>query len=375
MKIEFATTEAEKQAIYQIRYDIYVEEMRVYTEKADHEKRIFTDSHDDTDLLLYAHDGSQVVAAMSLVDGSVAPMEEGLSSIYDLDRFTDILPKEKMSAFIRLVVKEELRSSTLPFRMMKATAEKAIANGAELFFCTCQPHLLKMYQRIGFRSYSNDLYNDPQFGIMIPLILVLSDHEYYQRIKSPFRKVFAKGHYQQDALTQILQVMGASTVYDTESDEGEEQWSSIYNVLNEEQTDQILFFDGLDESEIQQVIALGHVMECAPGDRVIKKGQPAKTVYVPLSGDLHVRNNEQLIALVQKGEMLGEQAFLLNQRRTVDVYAGNQGCQVLSLDERNLRTLIETPGRVAAILLLNMSKALAHRLAQTTAELQAQSES
>lgn len=373
MKIKFATTDAEKQAVFRIRYDIYVEEMGVYTSQADHENRIFTDSHDDTDLLMYAEEDSQVVAAMSLVDGSVAPMAEGLKAIYDLERFAGIIPEEKMSAFIRLVVKKELRSTSLPFRMMAAGGEKGIDNGAELFFCTCQPHLIKMYQRLGFRSYSKEVYNDPQFGIMIPLVLVLSDAEHLQQIRSPMRKIFAKGHYDPTALQPVLQAMGTSTIHDTESNQGSEKWSSLYNVLDESQSDQLLLFEGLENDEIQNVIAMGHVIECSSGDLVIKKGQVAKTVYVPLSGDLHVRNGEQLVAIVQKGEMLGEQAFLLGERRTVDVYAGSDGCQVLSLDERNLRTMIETPGRIAAILLLNMSRALARRLAQTTAELQVQS--
>ena len=42
---------------------------------------------------------------------------------------------------------------------------------------------------------------------------------------------------------------------------------------------------------------------------------------------------------------------------------------MLSLNDRNLHRIIESPGRMAAVLLLNLSRSLAERLARTTAEL------
>ena len=60
---------------------------------------------------------------------------------------------------------------------------------------------------------------------------------------------------------------------------------------------------------------------------------------------------------------VGEPSFLLSSRRIADVYAGAEGARVLSLDESRLQRLVNKPSPLAAMLLLNLSKALARKMA------------
>lgn len=365
--IKQATTPEEILEIAKLRYEIYVKEMQVYDSQADHENCVLTDEYDQTDRLLYATDGSEIVGSISAVVGGDAPIIDRLTGIYDLARFEDHIDSSKMSVAIRLVVKPAYRKSSLPFKLMAAAATEFVKAGCELTLCTCQPHLINMYHRIGFQSYDIDVQNDPEFGIMIPLILVMGDHEYLETTRSPLKSVFAEGSYDRSAINGVREAMGNTAVQAATSKEFGDEWASFYGILNETDRENALLFDGLNEEEIQEVIALGHVIECRAGDQVIKKGQVTRTVFVPLSGILEVRVKNRLVAVVPTGEMIGEQAFLLGGRRTADCFAGKDGSHVLSLNEHHLHQLIEKPGRIASILLFNISKSLALRLAHTTA--------
>jgi len=365
MEFRRAITEAERKAIFQLRYDIYVQEMQVYVDKADHENRVFTVAQDATDRLFYATENGATVGAISLVVGADVPMSAELSAIFDRKRFDGIVPEQTIGAAMRLVVQPAYRSTTVPFKLMAAAAEEFVNAGTELLFCNCQPHLLNMYYRLGFRSYDVEVYNDPQFGIMVSLALIMGDDDYLQSVRSPLRSILATGTYDAGLVEAAKEMMGQSSVSKVANDTTE-----LLELTGEAPGNAVRLFDGLTEEEVKQVIALGHSIDCKQGDLVIKEGQVTKTVFVPLAGSLEVRQKGQLIAYVQTGEVMGEQAFLLDGRRTADVYAGAEGARVLSLNERNLTKLIDKSGRVAAILMLNISKSLATRLERTTRALQ-----
>ncbi len=112
------------------------------------------------------------------------------------------------------------------------------------------------------------------------------------------------------------------------------------------------------------MLASSHVIQCAPGDYLIRRGQVARTVFVVLSGSLEVRDGERVVATTTEGEVLGEVAFLLSSSRISDVCATGTGARVLCLSEKSLRGLIDSSSRAAAMLLLNLSRALAHKLVQ-----------
>lgn len=365
--IKQATTPEEILEITKLRYAIYVEEMRVYSGSADHENQILTDEYDQTDRILYAHNGSEIVGAISLVVGADGPMRKELADIYDVARFDNHLDQSKMGATIRLMVKPAFRKSSLPFKLIVEGAKVFVEAGCELTFCTCQPHLLNMYNRLGFESYSVDIQNDPEFGIMVPLVLVMGDQENLKSIGSPLKSVFAEGSYNLSAIDGIRMAMGSTSAQKASSENLGADWAEFYGILNEPERENALLFDGLNDNEIKEVIDQGHIIECHAGDKVIKMGQVTRTVFVPLTGILEVRVKSRLVAVVPTGEMIGEQAFLLGSRRTADCYAGKEGAQVLCLNENILHQIIEKPGRIGTALLLNISKSLALRLAHTTA--------
>jgi CRP-like cAMP-binding protein len=109
------------------------------------------------------------------------------------------------------------------------------------------------------------------------------------------------------------------------------------------------------------VLGKSNIIQCAAGDRVLKKGGVARNLFVVLDGNLEARDGDRLLRVMSAGDVFGEIAFLLEQPRTADVYAATDA-RILSLSESTLRELIAKKPTIAAKLLLNVSKILAMRL-------------
>lgn len=131
----------------------------------------------------------------------------------------------------------------------------------------------------------------------------------------------------------------------------------------------IPIFKGLNAKEISSIISMGRKIDFEPGDLVIKKDGEERSIYVLLSGVLEIRDGDLLVRQVSPGEIIGELAFLLSSERTVDVFAGGDGAQVLRLDEASLQRRIRTKMHPEALLYFNLSKSIAEKLAEVTRNL------
>ena len=370
--IHLATTPEEYVAIYRLRYEIYIKEMHIFGNIADHDREQLIDAHDEGARLLYAKSADGEIAGTMRVNlGAEQDFSDEFLETYGIEQFLPYLDSSKMAILTRFMVRKAYRNTRLPLQLISKVAGMLIRERIELAFCDCQPHLINLYRRLGFRSYKVPVFNDPEFGIMVPLLFLMSDLAYLKALQSPMLPLLSHQNTTTTPSDGLLQLLENTPVKSIDPDGIEGNWNEIFSLLSQHSLAKVKFFDGLMEEEkstiINSAINRGHLIECQAGDLVIKKGQPARTVYVVLSGSLEVKQDEQLIALVQAGEMVGELAFLLSARRTANVYAGPTGARVLSLDDSRLKQLIENPNRIAAVVLLNVCKALAYKLADRTA--------
>lgn len=361
--IHHATTEAEREAIFRLRYQIYVEEMRIFTGIADHERRMLTDAHDATGRLIYATVDDEIVGTMRLHLGGDAPFSDEFEETYGLERFRPAVDDAQMLILTRFMVRPEYRGTPLAFHLIGETGRVALEEGAQLAFCDCQTHLLRYYHRMGFRSYECPIYNDELLGtIMVPLVFVLGDLAHLERIRSPLLRAVAGHPVDREAVRRLKALLGEAAVRDVGQDGSGEGLHELYGILSDRDRDRTPLFDGLEEDEIQSLIASGYVLECAPGDQIIGQGQDQQTVYAVLSGTLEIRGGGRLWGVAETGDVVGEVNFLLASRRAADVIAGPGGAQLLYFDDRQLRKLVESPSRASSIFLLNLGKALAAKV-------------
>lgn len=131
----------------------------------------------------------------------------------------------------------------------------------------------------------------------------------------------------------------------------------------------IPLFKGLNSAEIVQVICAGKVIKLHAGEYVFRAGDQGNVMYVIISGSVRVETviggSRQELARFTTGQIFGEIAFVANVLRTADIVAEEE-LEVLEISEPFFQELILELPQTAAKILVNLSKILCERLANTT---------
>ncbi|MFT5203174.1 MAG: hypothetical protein ACI9C1_002571 [Candidatus Aldehydirespiratoraceae bacterium] len=348
----FATSGDEVEAIQSLRYDVYVEEMGRYQGIADHENRLFREPEDGYSTLAYARDGERYIAAARLTWGGTP---EGFSARqidqYRLTPFIEELPGNFMAVGERAMVRPEARGTMVLQDLIAYSKEELKPLGVAAVFSACEPHLLSLYIGQGQQPYADRNINSPEAGYLVPLVNL----EYGV---DPF--------LERGALPTCIQNIaesrgGAVTALSLTAPE--DYLAIVEAALAAAEQHRVSAFDGFTQEETDRCLARSNVIQCDAGDRVLKTGGAARNVFVVLDGLLEARAADgAVVGVISPGDAFGETAFLLEQPRSLDVFAATDGARVLSLSEKTLRTMIEEDATVAAKFLLNLSKMLCYRL-------------
>lgn len=367
--LHIAQTQAEREAIYRLRYEVYVEEMHVFNDIADHERRMLYGDNDNNAWLMYAKIGDELIGSLRLNLGKSGRFSDELEETYDLQRFRKVIDDDQLLVLTRFMVRKAYRGSQLSYRMIEEVAEICKREAIEVAVCDCQPHLVRYYQRMGFRSYACPVYNDAAFGIMIPLAFVIRDLAYLDDIRSPLRSALEQPVPDLEYVNNVADTLGSPGV-ESVSDMDAHKVDWIVSQLASgcaEITPRAYAGTGLFEEmpakEIKSIISKGHLLNLKQGDLMIRSGQQTTTVFMILAGEVDICKGDNVVHRAVRGEVIGELGFLLNSRRTADVRVASKHAQVLSFDESRLKKRLNSRTPTAAQLLYNLCQILATRVA------------
>jgi len=180
-----AESDDEKQAVYRLRYDVYVEEMGRYRGIADHANRLLVEPEDETARIFYCGKDGRVVGTGRFSWGGDAPFSERLIEHYQIAPFLKELPPEAIAVGERGMVIPELRGSDVFDAIGRASRRFMNENRVQLSFGACEPHLLPLYIGNGARTFAEKNINSPESGYLIPIVWVVEDVAYLRRIGSP----------------------------------------------------------------------------------------------------------------------------------------------------------------------------------------------
>jgi CRP-like cAMP-binding protein len=119
--------------------------------------------------------------------------------------------------------------------------------------------------------------------------------------------------------------------------------------------DEVSIFHGMAPDEVARLIEMSPVISCAAGDRIVGQDLAERSVFVVLDGAVEVMRDGKSMALMTRGAVFGEIAFLLGIDRTADVIAVGD-TKVIALRERALNELIASESKLAARFLLNLAR-------------------
>ena len=134
MKIELktASTQEEKTQIYNFRYQVYVKEMKIFQDVADHQKGELKSETDHTGRLIYASLEGKVIGAIRMHLGKDYPMPLEFYNTYNLFRFCSVLRPEAMAVITRFMIAPAFRGTRVSFLLIKEVARICITQDRSL---------------------------------------------------------------------------------------------------------------------------------------------------------------------------------------------------------------------------------------------------
>ena len=359
-EVGLAETDEQKEAAYRFRYTVYVEEMGKYGDIADHEGRRLVEPEDDQSWIFYARvDDGEVVGTARLSWGANGLSERQIEE-YRLGPFLAELPPEHIAVGERVMVKPELRGTGLVEEVLNCSNDTGLAHDVRIQFGACEPHLLSLYIGRGRRTYSPKNINTPEAGYLIPLVGFPQGPEVLRGVGA---RTAPDG--MADCVERILDG-GGGAVMSPLMTSADDYLLHLRGAMHEIEAQNISAFHAFTDEEVERCLGRSNVIECAAGDRVVKKGGAARNIFVVLDGTLEARDGEQVVGVIRAGEVFGEMAFLLERPRVLDVYAASDSVRVLSLSEHTIRAMVTEDPAVAAKLLFNISKMLCVRIVKAS---------
>ncbi|WP_395750323.1 cyclic nucleotide-binding domain-containing protein [Prosthecobacter sp.] len=132
------------------------------------------------------------------------------------------------------------------------------------------------------------------------------------------------------------------------------------------------------DDQLDDVLNSSSLLQCEPGDHIIKEGSIDSRIYVLLSGELEVRvGSKKVAAITRIGEVFGELALVNHDKRLASVIASNKAV-CLAVDQKFLQDIHpreEDPDFHAALyefvarLVVRKLEATSKRLAEVEKEL------
>jgi predicted GNAT family N-acyltransferase len=350
----------QREACYRLAYEIFCGEMGTMRDEAVHELGILRDQAIEAAHVFHAEVDGETAGTMGILLGGDTPFPEHFERGFDIPRFLSVASRRQMAINIRFLVKQQYRSTQVPFRLIVEACRFQSAAKLRLAFCDCQPHLLNLYQGLGFRP-CGPVFEQPGFGVMAPLVFIFSDLAHLRAIRSPLIRYLPKSCDDPELAARIEALLPGTVPVTDASALETASWSETYGLLSHPRS-RGGAFEGFSEDELHAFLDRGHVLECVDGQQIIVKGQGTRSAFVVIEGAAEVRTGGTVIARFEQGEMFGEFALLLHTKRTADVFAADARVRLLVLDERNLQRMLTSRADLAAKFLLNLSKSLALRL-------------
>jgi len=185
--IRLATTEQDRQRVFRFRYGIYVQEMGRPQTYADHTGRTFEEPLDKTGRTFFAEDErGHVVGTVRTNYGRDTDFGD-YAALYGMECAGGCYP-ERVSITTKLMVSPKYRTGTLCCRLSIAGFRYALVDRILFDFIDCNPHLEDTFQRLGYRRYTGRIQH-PEYGDVLPLVLLLTDLDHFERVGSPFARV------------------------------------------------------------------------------------------------------------------------------------------------------------------------------------------
>jgi len=364
-QVRIATTREEREAIYRFRYQVYVEELKRDYPDADHERRWLRDDDDDRDYAvnLYMGPVDQIVGTVRLLVWPAGEVPKHYFEMFSMDIFPGI--EELNTAETgRLMIRPTVRGKNVFPSLMGAMYDELVARESQLCFLYCVPGLVKHYRRtLGTRPYNGRLIQAGS-SVGIPMVMIVSDSDHFMSCGA-FIGDKSKQYFAGDERPRV-DVSRFSSVLEGESVpvklDATAVWEELQSQLLASETSVPTFLNLLSPEAVNTLTSSGFILDISAGDMITRSGTEEREMYVILNGVFEVIAKDQRLAILEKGDLVGEIAFFSETgQRSADVRAACDG-EVLVLRRNFLKELTRSHPEAGFQILSNMGRIMADRI-------------
>jgi len=364
--VSLARTSAQHEAVYRLRYDVYMRELRKgFLSDIDHEHGWIRDLGDKQDGVSIFYTGTEqaMTGSLRLQVWDPGRIPEDVFQRFSLHLFPGI-EAYKVSEASRLVVRPDMRGSRLLASLALAAFEHVVAkHDVFVSFLYCSPGLVRVFMHLGFRPYPGYVIPNED-GIRLPMFMVATDLEHLQAIGSPLASLMAR-HFPTDTMlpdmSPFLKVMSERPYhYETHP---ARVWQEVRDQLQPGPETRSPFLEGISASDVEVLCHYGFIMEI-PSDKVVmREGLVEQELYLVLRGEYEVQIEDKVLGVLGEGDVLGEVSFFNNPgERVVTIHSLTPG-RAMVLDRHFLKRLIHSHPELACRLLTNLGRILSRHLA------------
>lgn len=288
IRVGYAMNQREKDEIYHLRYQIYVEEMLKQIESADCQNRVLCDELDTWAVLLHVKIGPKIIATARINVGTIKQYPSELVHILALDQFVDAQGgNEQAFAYItKLMVVPAYRSSPALYLLIAKCYEICCAKRVQFAFGACNLHLLRLYEQMGFHRYTKN-FVDPGYGLLAPIVLLINDITYLRTVRSPlFRLARKRTEVGTESVAWFhSQFLKTQHIVNSQTVSEDELWLLLSKYSNVPLTQAIDLLRGLSEEEAKKLLYYCSIfVYCDVGDRMVNQGDVSYSYNWLLSG-------------------------------------------------------------------------------------------
>ncbi len=261
---QIGVEDAAYEQVSQLRYDVYATEEGLALSDMDHERRTIQDAYDACSSIFAAFEGPRVIGTLRWTPMAAFQAQPAVSASFDARRLGAI---EDQILVGRLVVALDRRGGAACQRLMTVASRAARDAGFTQAFLESSPRNVPLYEAIGCRL-CHTVYDDPNFGLCVPMLLVLD------RPAAPLRR--GKRATEAKALGAVSSCRLMDPLHHAA-------------LISEIQATEASPWKRLDVDTLTALLRSATVFDVPAGCTVLHRGSLAPEMFVVLSGQVCVR--------------------------------------------------------------------------------------
>lgn len=160
VSIRLTNSAEEREEVFRLRYEIYIEEMGWKSACADHARRMLEQPLDASGAIWIAVSDGKIVGSLRVNYGTPADLDF-YADAYDLHSFLD--PASSAAIVTNFVIHRAYRNLSVAMQLVRATCAFLLGVNVGLALLDCEPGLTRFYKWLGFEVHKQDFVH-PHYG-------------------------------------------------------------------------------------------------------------------------------------------------------------------------------------------------------------------